>query len=54
MLRGGRVAIQDLRNLKTNAAGRVVPIHPLLIELGLPSMRLHFRKRFDDPLRTWG
>jgi integrase len=33
--RGGRVAIQDLRNLKTNAAGRVVPIHPLLIELGL-------------------
>jgi integrase len=33
--RGGRVAIKDLRNLKTNAAGRVVPIHPLLIELGL-------------------
>lgn len=33
--RGGRVALQDLRNLKTNAAGRVVPIHPLLIELGL-------------------
>ena len=31
----GRVAIQDLRNLKTNAAGRVIPIHPLLIELGL-------------------
>jgi integrase len=33
--RGGRVALQDLRNLKTNAAGRVIPIHPLLIELGL-------------------
>ncbi|MDO8876509.1 MAG: hypothetical protein Q8M24_25595 [Pseudolabrys sp.] len=33
--RNGRVAIKDLRNLKTNAAGRVVPIHPLLIELGL-------------------
>ena len=31
----GRVAIKDLRNLKTNNAGRVVPIHPLLIELGL-------------------
>jgi integrase len=33
--RKGRVAMKDLRNLKTNAAGRVVPIHPLLIELGL-------------------
>ncbi|WP_244485510.1 site-specific integrase [Bradyrhizobium tropiciagri] len=33
--RGGRVALQDLRDLKTNAAGRVIPIHPLLIELGL-------------------
>ena len=33
--RSGRVAMKDLRNLKTNAAGRVVPIHPLLIELGL-------------------
>lgn len=33
--RNGRVAMKDLRNLKTNAAGRVVPIHPLLIELGL-------------------
>ena len=31
----GRVALKDLRNLKTNAAGRVVPIHPILIELGL-------------------
>ncbi len=33
--RSGRVAVKDLRNLKTNAAGRVIPIHPLLIELGL-------------------
>jgi len=33
--RSGRVALKDLRNLKTNAAGRVIPIHPLLIELGL-------------------
>jgi integrase len=33
--RNGRVAVKDLRNLKTNAAGRVVPIHPILIELGL-------------------
>ncbi|MGY4411122.1 hypothetical protein ACVWW4_002858 [Bradyrhizobium sp. LB7.1] len=33
--RSGRVALQDLRNLKTNAAGRVIPVHPLLIELGL-------------------
>jgi integrase len=33
--RNGRVAIKDLRNLKTNAAGRVIPIHPLLVELGL-------------------
>ncbi|MEH2506838.1 integrase [Bradyrhizobium sp. AZCC 1578] len=33
--RGGRVALEDLRRLKTNAAGRVVPIPPLVIELGL-------------------
>lgn len=33
--REGRVAIRDMRNLKTNAAGRVVPVHPLLIQLGL-------------------
>jgi hypothetical protein len=29
--RKGRVAIEDLRNLKTNSSGRVVPVHPLLI-----------------------
>jgi integrase len=33
--RNGRVAIKDLRNLKTNSSGRIVPIHPLLIDLGL-------------------
>jgi integrase len=33
--RDGRVALKDLRNLKSNAAGRVIPIHPILIELGL-------------------
>lgn len=33
--RNGRVALKDLRNRKTNAGGRVIPIHPLLIELGL-------------------
>jgi integrase len=33
--RKGRVALRDMRNLKTNSAGRVVPIHPLLLELGL-------------------
>ena len=33
--RTGRVALRDLRNLKTNSSGRVVPIHPILIELGL-------------------
>lgn len=38
--RDGRVALQDLRNLKSNAAGRVIPLHPLLIELGLLA-RMH-------------
>jgi integrase len=33
--RDGRVALKDFRHVKTNAAGRVVPIHPILIELGL-------------------
>jgi integrase len=33
--RHGRVALKDVRDLKTNAAGRVVPVHPLLLELGL-------------------
>ncbi|WP_407117598.1 DUF6538 domain-containing protein [Bradyrhizobium sp. LMG 9283] len=33
--RNGRIAVKDLRNLKTNSAGCVIPIHPLLIELGL-------------------
>jgi hypothetical protein len=33
--RAGRVALKDLRKRKSNAGGRVIPIHPLLIELGL-------------------
>jgi integrase len=33
--RKGRVAIKDLRNLKTNSSARVVPMHPMLVELGL-------------------
>ncbi len=33
--RNGRVALKDVRDLKSNSAGRVVPIHPLFIELGL-------------------
>lgn len=33
--RKGRIALKDLRRLKTNSSGRVVPAHPLLIELGL-------------------
>jgi integrase len=39
--RKGRVALEDLRNLKTNSSGRVVPIHPLLIELGLLDRMLY-------------
>src|SRR5690606_19328561 len=31
----GRVAIEDLKQLKTIGAERMVPIHPLMIELGL-------------------
>ena len=33
--RNGRVALKDVRDLKSNSSGRVVSIHPLLIELGL-------------------
>jgi integrase len=33
--RSGRIPLKDLRTLKTNSSGRVVPVHPLLIELGL-------------------
>jgi hypothetical protein len=33
--RDGRVALKDIHDLKTENAGRVIPIHPLLIELGL-------------------
>ena len=33
--RKGRVALKDVRTLKTDSSSRVVPIHPLLVELGL-------------------
>jgi integrase len=46
----GRVAIEDLRNLKTNSAGRVIPIHPLLIELGLLDRLLYLRKLGEERL----
>jgi integrase len=48
--RKGRVAIEDLRNLKTNSAGRVIPIHPLLIELGLLDRLLYLRKIGEERL----
>jgi integrase len=48
--RSGRVALQDLRNLKTNAAGRVIPIHPLLIELGLLERMQELMDKGEDRL----
>jgi len=48
--RKGRVAIEDLRNLKTNSSGRVVPIHPLLIELGLLDRLLYLRNADEERL----
>ncbi|MBW7963559.1 site-specific integrase [Bradyrhizobium sp. BR 10261] len=48
--RNGRVAVKDLRNLKTNAAGRVIPIHPLLIELGLLDRMQELMDQKEDRL----
>jgi integrase len=48
--RNGRVAIEELRNLKTNSAGRVIPIHPLLIELGFLDRLLYLRKLGEERL----
>ncbi len=48
--RKGRVAIEDLRNLKTNSSGRVVPIHPLLIELGLLNRMLYLTNANEERL----
>jgi integrase len=48
--RKGRAAIEDLRNLKTNSSGRVVPIHPLLIELGLLDRLLYLTKAGEERL----
>jgi integrase len=48
--RKGRVALKDLRNLKTNSSGRVVPIHPLLVDLGLLDRVFELRKRGEKRL----
>jgi integrase len=48
--RKGRVAIEDLRNLKSNSSGRVVPIHPLLIELGLLDRLLYLMNAGEERL----
>jgi integrase len=48
--RKGRVAIEELRNLKTNSSGRVVPIHPLLIELGLLDRLLYLINAGEERL----
>jgi integrase len=48
--RKGRVAVEDLRNLKTNSSGRVVPIHPLLIELGLLDRLLYLTNAGEERL----
>jgi integrase len=48
--RKGRVALKDLRRLKTGASARVVPIHPLLIELGLLDRVHELRARSIDAL----
>jgi len=48
--REGRVALKDIRNLKTQNAGRVIPIHPLLIELGLLDRMQDLLDRGEDRL----
>ncbi|NJL07941.1 MAG: hypothetical protein HC900_06510 [Methylacidiphilales bacterium] len=48
--RKGRVALKDLRRLKTGASARVVPIHPLLIELGLLDRVHELQARSTDAL----
>lgn len=42
--RKGRVMLSEMRPLKTKNAARIVPIHPLLIELGLLEHRDYMRK----------
>lgn len=42
--RKGRVTLAEMRDLKTGASARIVPLHPLLIELGLLDHRDHMRK----------
>lgn len=48
--RRGRVMLSEMRCLKTRNAARIVPIHPLLIELGLLDHRDHMRRAGIDRL----
>jgi integrase len=48
--RKGRVAIKDLRNLKTRSSGRIIPLHPLLIELGLIDRMIELRAKGETRL----
>jgi integrase len=48
--RKGRVAIKDLRNLKTRSSGRIIPLHPLLIELGLIDRMIELRAKGETKL----
>jgi hypothetical protein len=62
--RSGRVEAKNLRNLRTNAAGRVIPIHPLhhvdqfvLVRVGvqrrlLPRVPFAFPISFFSPSRS--
>ncbi|MCK9916499.1 site-specific integrase [Microbacteriaceae bacterium K1510] len=48
--RQGRIALKDLRKLKTNSSGRVVPVHPLLIELGLRNRAAELIEKGEERL----
>lgn len=43
--RGGRVAIEDLKKFKTAGSQRLVPLHPLVIELGLLDRAKELKER---------
>ncbi|MDT3684040.1 MAG: hypothetical protein RO009_03225 [Pseudorhodoplanes sp.] len=48
--RAGRVALKDQRKFKTQSSARVVPIHPLLIDLGLLDRVWELQKNKIDRL----
>lgn len=48
--RKGRVMLSEMRSQKTKNASRIVPIHPLLIELGLLEHRDHMQRAGVDRL----